>query len=226
MSHRLAACKTQPQQATFFSAMAILAYKNTFLSSLRPSRQMPQLHFIRLKTPRFVPNYFAHVGFYLSDDDGAIPGGVYHVQKSGIISNHTRYEVRNFEQPIFDQNEGTTPIQLSDLLQCMQLPIEVEAVELSRACHLATFDRSFNLATRNCQHWADEVIELVINGLGVQNGDEILRQTKEQMRRGVRRNAARLQREVPRWVRRITKWERASASWWRKFLKLTEHEPL
>ena len=187
---------------------------------------MPQLHFIRFKTPRFVPNYFAHVGFYLPDDDNAIAGGIYHVQKSGIISNHTKYEVRDFEQPIFNSNGETTAVQMSDLLECIQLPIEVEAVELSRACHLATLDRSFNLATRNCQHWADDVIELVVNGLEVQNKDEILRQTKELIRHGLRRNDTRLQREVPGWTRRIIKWKPVSASWWRKFLKLTDQRPI
>jgi hypothetical protein len=200
--------------------------RHVFLPPLHLYRQMPRLHFIRFKTPRFVPNYFAHVGFYLPDDDGAIPGGIYHVQKSGIISKHTKYEVRDFEQPIFATNEGATTVQLSDVLQCMQLQIDVEAVELSRACHLATLDRSFNLATRNCQHWADDVVELVINGLEVENGDEILRQTKEQMRRGVRTNAARSKRKVPGWVERITKWEPATASRWRKLLKLTEHQPI
>ena len=154
---------------------------------LRLSRQMPELHIAWFKTGRFVPNRFAHVGFYLPDRDGDLPGSIHHVQKSGIVSERTKYEVLSFEQPLRNSKKETV-VKESDLLERIPLEIQVEATELSRACHFATQDRPFNLLTRNCQHWAYEVIEYVVIGLKMKNGEDVLKRTKKLMQRRRRRD--------------------------------------
>ena len=109
---------------------------------------MPPLYLLIFPTSFLLPNRFAHWALYSPKTEGTlVPGYIYSVKKSGISSQQTQ-TVNEY----FDANK------YKDVVYIPIPRIYVEGWVLLEACTEVTEGRKFNLLTRNCQDWVEEVI--------------------------------------------------------------------
>jgi hypothetical protein len=117
---------------------------------------MPTLSLLIFKSPPLLPKRLSHWAFYLPPEDEQQCGRIYSVKKKEFSSEYTQLIYEPFD-----------PGQDKSLL-CIEIPsIGIERGQLLTICEEVTKDRRFNLMTRNCQDWVEEVIKKVEEDLNI-----------------------------------------------------------
>lgn len=139
--------------------------------SISLSGPLRSLHIMICKPSRHLPKSTAHWALFIPDQEGGSEGVVYSMRKAAF-ANKTQLHC--------------SQITLGDManLQSVIVVPEVKTCEylLSAVCHEVNTGRSFNLITRNCQHWVFEVIERLVERQNIPEGEEVLTRIKGRAR--------------------------------------------
>ena len=117
---------------------------------------MPPLYLLIVLPPFLVPNRMAHWALYLPAHDKATTGQLYSVKKESLSSEITK-SVNDYFDPETLKQKALIAIP----------GIWLGHAVLLQVCTEITDGRRFNLFTRNCQDWVEEVIARLEEKLGV-----------------------------------------------------------
>jgi len=103
-------------------------------------------------------NQTTHWGFFLTNQGSFTQGILHHASKESYTSGQTAYEFKPY-----------TPTRSHGLIKAVKvatMPSNFTDTDMQTICNIISAQRSFNLATNNCQKWCTEILEkMVAQGL-------------------------------------------------------------
>ena len=100
-------------------------------------------------------NQTTHWGFFLTNQGTfGTQGVLHHASKDSYTSGQTEYEFRVY-----------TPTRSHGLIKAAKvatMPTNFTDTDMQTICKIVSTQRSFNLATNNCQKWCTEILEKMI----------------------------------------------------------------
>jgi hypothetical protein len=131
---------------------------------------MPRLYLLIFEpTEWYYPDDAGHWALYVPSKEDETVGDAFEVKKASLVTFRTEFGMIR----AYLQNGWC------GLRQYVPLNIDVPSIaSLSQICYGVTEGRSFNIVTKNCQHWVCEVLEEVIKKYNILNGEAELRRVK------------------------------------------------
>jgi hypothetical protein len=103
-----------------------------------------------------VPSPFEHWGIYVEYEKGTHSQMLYHVDKTTLINNSTKYK----HKPWSWLNDNDKKV---DYLILVGYSCKLTHEEMNEICSNLSKDRTFSTLTNNCQKWVESVLAELVN---------------------------------------------------------------